>query len=511
MRRRTALALPVVVTAAAGGAAVGLAARRDAVLAAPPATAPVPGRGGEGPAGRVEFEVHDADGRLLDFAAVRRVQSAGTGQDGHDDVLVDAQDLRVLVPWPLEEGPSFAVQRPAGRVALAMAWPTSAGYGQLVVDLPPPGRYGFTLVAAAQAVAELEAQLAARPGHRPSAAVTGALERARDLLARVRSATGAGQRGALGTRALDAAVGGQLRLLREHGREEALRRGAAGDVQRGVTFEDPSRHDALASVRELTGGDPRTGWVRLVFDAERGARSYAADVAAVRAAGLHVVGQFLDSSQLAGVDGPAWRARVAEYVGALPQVEEWEVGNEVNGAWTGEGSAAKALWAARHVKQNSGARTLLTLYWQMGEGEPEESVFTWAARHLPAAAVGDVDDIGLSVYPEDHPLGATLDRVLTTLHRAYPDQQLLVSELGYGAADLSGRWWFGSPDDVGAGRVAVAAFHGDAAFGYPFSRGGVFWWYYLTEAVAPSPLRAALAAPRPRAVQRRARSVRGRR
>jgi len=474
------------------------------------ATTDAVGEGGAGPAGRVEFEVDDASGTVLDFAAVRRVQSNGAGEDGEDDALLDAHDLGVLVPWPMQAGgPSFAVDRPAGDVTLSLAWPTSAGYQQLLVDLPPPGRYVFTTVAAAQAVAEAQRQLARRPAYRPSAAVTQALTDAQALLTRAAGLGSTSAQGALGAQALDAAVRAQLLLQAESGRVAAAT-GAVGSGAPvlGVTFDDPARHDALPAVSALAATAGRPGWVRLVFDPQRGAASYAADVAAVRAAGLHVLGQFVDSSELAGVDVATWRARVVDYVATLPQVEEWEVGNEVNGEFAGPDAAAKTLWAARYVKQHSPARTLVTLYWQLGEGEPSESVFTWARENLPAAAAGDVDDLGLSVYPQDHPLGASLDRVVDTLHRTYPAQRVLITELGYGSPDLQGPWWFGSATDVDAGRLAVARFYSDAVQALPGTGGGTFWWYFLQQALPPSPLYAALTVQGPPAVGRGARAVR---
>lgn len=414
-------------------------------------------------AGRLEFDVHDLDGRLLTWAEFRARQSNGAGEDGYGDVLVDRSTLRVVTPWPLEPGTgTFALERPEGDIALALAWPTGDGYGQLLLDLPAPGRHDFGELAARQAATELDRQLRDRPGYAPSPEVAGVLAAARGAL----------DSGGF-VRAHDELVRGQLLVQEEFGRGRAR----TGSPVVGVTFDDPGRRDALAPARELAGSG--TPWVRFVFDLTEGPQAYAEDVAAARAAGVHVLGQFLDSSQLAQVDVPRWRARVQAYVAGLPDVEWWEVGNEVNGAWTGSDVAVKTLWAARHVRENSSARTLVTFYWQLGEGEPEESLFTWAAEHLPDEALDDVDDLGLSVYPQEHPLGASLERVLRTLRAAYPGKRLLISELGYGAPDLQELWWWGARDDLRAGRAAVARFYAAACQGA--ADGGTFWWYFLQD------------------------------
>ncbi|WP_369069721.1 hypothetical protein [Kineococcus terrestris] len=450
------------------------------------------------PAGRVEFSVHDADGRLLDLAAVRDLQSAGTGEDGEDDLLLDGDDLTVVSAWPVEPGrTSFAVERPAGDVTLATAWPSASGYVALLLDLPAPGSYEFTTLIAQQALDDLDGQLSRRPGPVPTA-VEREHQRARELRAAALAAPDAAREGALSARAFDAAVAAQVQLL---GGPAAV---PAPGRQVAVTFEDPSRHDALAGVRDLAGDGAREPWVRLVFDAARPASSYRADVAAARAAGVHVLGQFLDSTQSDAVDAAGWRRRVAEYVAALPGVQAWEVGNEVNGGWVVPDAAERAVWAARYVKENSTARTVLTLYWQLGEDDPADSLFQWAADHLPAADLADVDDLALSVYPEEHPLGPAVDRVLRTLHRAYPDQRLLVGELGYGGPDLEPRWWWGSRD-AAAGKVETARWYSAVAASHPLTGGGTYWWYYLDDALPPSPVWAALAGRVPGAVARRAR------
>jgi hypothetical protein len=225
------------------------------------------------------------------------------------------------------------------------------------------------------------------------------------------------------------------------------------------------------------------GWVRIVFDRGEPARYYASEVNTAHQVGLRVVGQILDSSDMKALTLAGWQKRVQSYVATLPTVDEWEIGNEVNGNWLGTQVPDKIAYAAAYVKAHTSARTLVTLYRQLGEDDAAHSMFTWAKAHLTGSTLADIDDIGLSVYPEDHPMGVALDRVFTTLHRLYPAQRLMITELGYWSADLGHTWWYGSPTDpTGAGRLTVADLYQTAALGYPYAGGGTFWWYYLEEA-----------------------------
>lgn len=435
------------------------------------------------------------NGNPLSWKEFRQIQENGHGGDGDNDLLVEPDTLIVHREQPLYPVDGVpALDRPAGPAALSLAWPTSDGYSTLILDLPGPGSYVFNLLAARSAVAELETQLAARPGYAPGPAFRTARGSARDELALAESAPTPSLRAVHGTRAYEAAVHAQLLLLKEFGTQyAAAHRGAVRPVW-GVTFDSTAGVAAgIASARAMLHGRAGDGWVRIVFDREQPASSYRDVVAQVRAAGLHVVGQFVDSSDLARVGQAAWERRVAEYVTTLPLVQEWEVGNEVNGSWLGGAVTDKVRYAAAYVKAHTDARTLLTLYWQLGEDDAAHSVFTWVDRRLDPDLLRSVDDVGLSVYPGEHPLGAAFDRVFRTLHRRLPAQHLLVSELGYGSPDLDRTWWWGSPSDVDAGQAAVADLYSRAALGYPYSRGGPYWWYFLTEGAPGSPVWSAIA------------------
>lgn len=444
----------------------------------------------------VVLEVHDRAGRRLGWDAFRRLQQNGRGEAGDNDVLLDPQHLTVIEAGPLYSANGKgdgdpAVEWPGRPAALALAWPTSHGYSNLIVDLPGPGRYDLGLLAAQQASASLERALAARPQYRPSPAFRRARRRTTALLDEGRNADRR-RRGALGAQALDSAVGATLRLLTEYGIQRARRTGS-GELHWGFTLDSvQDARRALTSVAELAPGN---GWVRIVFDRAEPPESYRAAVDLAHSLGVRVTGQILDSSQMKDVPVAAWRDRVTRYITALPAVDAWEVGNEVNGTWLGRDVVAKVAYAARYVREHTRARTLLTLYWQLGEEEPRSSMFEWASHHLSPELLRDIDDIGISLYPEDHPMGLAMDRVFMTLHARFPSQRLLISELGYWSPDLGHTWWWGSRSNPkNRGRVAVASLYQSAVLGYPYSGGGTYWWYYRQEALGPTALRRTLAA-----------------
>ncbi|MDQ6873936.1 MAG: Tat pathway signal sequence [Actinomycetota bacterium] len=474
-----------------------------ACLAAPIADGLTGPRVAHAATNQLTLHAYDSAGQRLPWSAFRRLQENGKGAAGDNDTLVDPVTLQVVRMWPLASSGGAAgdpvIALPATRSSLAMAWPTSDGYSNLIIDLPATGgTYVFNLFAARQVVGDLDAAVAARPWYTPSADFSAASATAHDRLAAAKVAAAESQRGALGAQALDAAVHAQTLLLSEAGTQYARsHRGSLPPAQWGVTFDDISGgSSALATVSQLVQGSSVDGWVRIVFDRSEPAGYYAAEVTGAHQAGLHVLGQILDSSDMAAVSLSAWQTRVQSYVAALPSVDEWEIGNEVNGNWLGGSVAAKVAYAATYVKAHTSARTMLTLYWQLGEDNASDSMFTWAAANLAASTRAAVDDIGLSLYPEDHPMGAAFDRVMTTLHAAFPAQRLLVTELGYWSADLGHTWWWGSQSaPTTTGRLAVARLYQTAGLGYSYAGGGGYWWYYLTEALPTStPLWGTLAA-----------------
>ena len=101
--------------------------------------------------GDVILHAYRSDGALLDFAAFRDRQSNGAGESGYDDVLLNSESLTVAQFAPLEEAEEATAKLAlpgAGPYTLALSWPTSHGYSALLADLPGPGTYDLTELAA---------------------------------------------------------------------------------------------------------------------------------------------------------------------------------------------------------------------------------------------------------------------------------------------------------------------------------------------------------------------------
>ena len=438
---------------------------------------------GPGRSDVVILRVYDGAGQLLAWEQFRDLQSNGAGDDGHNDALLDAGSLQVTEAGPLyPDGGGVALDAPAGAL-LALAWPSADGYSQLLLPVPPPGTYSFNLLAARQAVSALRALRGAHPDEAPATAAADSAATAEAELARAEATADEASAAVAATRAYDAAVHAQVTLLQQYGT------GRAASLRRGVTLDELPDAAILQRARAVVGDG---GWVRLVLDPDTPLREYAAPVAAAHRLGLRVLALPVDSSEMAALDGAAWRSRITAAVAALPDVDEWEAGNEVNGDWLGTDVAARVAWAVDHVHEHTAASVLVTLYWQLGEGEPENALFNWLAAH--PEAVARADDVGLSIYPEEHPLGAATDAVLTRLHAVLPGRTLVVSELGYGSADLQPIWWWGDRTDRDAGRAAVASLYTLAPAGHASVGGGPFWWYFAQDAGAGTPLLQALRA-----------------
>ena len=437
----------------------------------------------ESSAGVARLDVVDSSGSLLDLDGLRRIQSNGAGEDGWDDQLLSTDTLEVLAHAPLYEDDeaSAAVDLPDGGPAtLTLSWPTSHGYSALMADIPGPGRYSLAELAA-RALHERQAPRLDSLGPAARAEVQSLRDDAATALDACSSASDPAERASRGAEALEAAAGAQLAL------DEACQALAPADAVVGVTFTQPPDAAQVSQAVGIGEGRRRTA-VRIVVDDASDSGELDAwrqTVTALHDAGALALVQVCDSQMMATFSDEAWHQRVGALIAALPEADAWEVGNELGGSWLGDDAVDRTLRAARAVRADpatAAATTVVTLYYQLGQESEESSVLTWAGSELSPELLGLTDVLGLSVYPQLHPLGTGADRVLTALAEAFPDQRLALTELGYGGDDLdSGPWWFGSQQDTAAARTAVARHLTSAALGRERSWGAPFWWYYLQD------------------------------
>lgn len=421
------------------------------------------------------------DGEPLTLERVRAIQSAGRGEDGYDDALLDATTLEVIAIGPLYEADgAILVDVPQGRdCALCLSWPTSQGYSALIADLPRQGS-AEVLALAARGLHARQAELLSALGDRSGAgarawSAASALEAARAAHETTQTVIDSGAGDEQGARLLELASTAQIAV------DTALISAAPTDALIGATLtEAPSAGQRDAVVAATSSGGK--GAARLVLD-DVSAPALAAwrqTADALQGAGIHVMGQICDSEGMAALSDSDFDERVDAVLTALPGLDSWEVGNEIGGDWLGEDPVGRATRAARAVKERTGALTVLTLYYQLGQAEADGALFNVAASLAGSELMGLVDVVGISVYPQSHPLGTAADRVMSALAARFPDKRVAVTELGYGGEDLDGGpWWFGSHDDTAAARSALIAQVTGAALGRPQAWGAPFWWYFL--------------------------------
>jgi hypothetical protein len=455
-------------------------------------------------------------------------------------------------------------------VSLAVAWPTSGGYySTVILDIQRRDErhefwetvrergedflvFNFNLVAAREAVESLEQMLRKRTDqvssgadnfevvYHPSASFTQQFEQSKRLLDQALRATNPNDKGKWGAQAFDAAVAATLTLLREYGVQYARARKADPHLkpsrtpQWGVTFEldDPSHDmtDAVRSVSRMLENSQEDGWIRLIFSKDD-PKAYMPLIKKAHELGLHVLGQLRDSKSISGIHRLDWQRYVRNYVDTLSNtkrgewlidgeviarpgecnVDEWEVGNEVNGEWVVKSDPDGILrsgeyidYALGYIKQDQSRRVLLTLYWQIGNFEDRKfSMFEWLQQTFKDPKMplynkqSQFDDIGVSLYPDKTPMGIAFDRVIETLRDFFPDphQRIMITELGYwpersseSICEYGHIWRLGGIPKV-ADRDAdrdrmrgeVAQFYQAATMGYPYTGGGPYWWYYLQE------------------------------
>jgi hypothetical protein len=462
------------------------------VLLAAPA-----GGGSVARAGTILLDAYDASGAPLDFTQVIQISSAapkGWRNDAtyriDDGTIVAAQAL-----YAVSGQAAFDVS--GGAVGLTLAWRTDhTGYSTLFLDNGGAGFSGSATVnltyrAALDYRVKLDAARARRPGFVPSARYAALDQQAADLLASATSAGDEPTRGALGQRALDCLAQCFELLLHDSGLARA-RTLPHGGGWWGVTVDRIDQYPqvvaSVSSLVENVAGDAR---MRIVFDEGVPATDYDGIVSAALAAGIVVVGQILDSSAMADLTLAQFQARVREYVDHFPQIAVWEIGNEVNGEWLGPQVREKIEYAASYVKAADPSDvTMLTFYWQMGTaGAPQNALFQWIHDNVQASLTSDVDVVALSTWVGDAPLGLAFDEVFERLHALFPAQKLAIGELGYWSPGTTRAWWWRSQDNPTTDvRQAFAAQMYDASFAFPYSVGGVFWWYYYTEMFGQTPL-----------------------
>lgn len=235
---------------------------------------------------------------------------------------------------------------------------------------------------------------------------------------------------------------------------------------------------------------PHMPTVRVVFDENVPPSEYTRWIAEISPV-AYVMGELLDSYYLKKVTVAQYKTRVAAYLKAFPNLDLWEVGNEIGGNWTGPytDTAAKVI-AAHDLVKNAGQRSVLTLWensWgpdHCGDGPAELTPQQWSAKYLPALVRATFDYVLLSWYPtlcvkvpDIMVPAATVRAEAEALHALFPN-----ARIGFGEIGLPKR----ATASTLARAQSIAAYYYQLQIDLPYWCAGCFWWYWAKDAVPSS-------------------------
>jgi len=249
----------------------------------------------------------------------------------------------------------------------------------------------------------------------------------------------------------------------------------------GVTIDNIGQIKTIVSAERKLPDRPTT---RVYFNVSEPASYYRVAVSDVDSVG-NVMGELLDSSDAAHITTSAFQTRVESYLSTLGSaVTIWEIGNEVNGNWTGPYSdgSAKLTEAYADVAAR-GATTALTLYANefasdnCGDGVSELTPVQYSEQYVPASVRDGLGDVFESYYPTQcqntYPTNAQVATEMQQLHALYPNALLGFGEIGL-------------PHPATKRKLATAERVMSWAYGLnpglPYYVGGYFWWYARQDA-----------------------------
>jgi hypothetical protein len=306
-------------------------------------------------------------------------------------------------------------------------------------------------------------------------------------------------KGREGQRALDLFAVAYDALLAEHGPQRAIAQASSGLPWLGANIESTSNY---AATLDLAAGLTQPyGWVRLVFPVSARPADWAPLVNYAKNKGLKILGQPVPAEDEPALSREQYRERFREFITAFPQIDAWEAGDQVNGAWHSAGMGAKLADAVAEIEALAPARpVVLNLLHQINTEAPEYSMFTWVASNLSPALRGKFDLVLVSLYPSQAPSGMFYDQLMETTRAAFPGKKIGLGEIGYGSPGEQLWWCYDEADPAGAARRAVAAQYYPAMFDFAGSTGGGFWWNFAAEFPGDPALQAVLSGLRDRLV-----------
>jgi hypothetical protein len=241
----------------------------------------------------------------------------------------------------------------------------------------------------------------------------------------------------------------------------------------GVTADSVGNlNDIVTGARAL----PEMPVTRVYFNVKARATSYVTAVRAMRPTS-YIMGELLDSSDSRRISTSSYTTRVKSYLSALgSSVDVWEIGNEVNGNWTGRYRTVESKLTDGYGDVASvGGRSALTLYYNVGcgDGPRELDPISFSQKYVPAAVRDGLDYVLLSYYEGNcngiRPTAATWTAYFARLHTLYPRAQVGFGEIGMDRPATG--------QSLGTARSIMDSYYG-LDITLPYYVGGYFWWYY---------------------------------
>lgn len=206
----------------------------------------------------------------------------------------------------------------------------------------------------------------------------------------------------------------------------------AADRVIGVTVDDISNlNDIVESLQKL----PQRVTVRLVFNLPFAPDVYRDAVKQISKV-ADILGQPADSVYVAKLSLAQYGKRFEDFLVAFPEIELWEIGNEINGHWLGTGVPEK-LDAAFDLVKGAGRKAVVVPYWNTDNCKDKNGIWLpWLAKNVSNKVKAGADYVLVSVYGMDcdgpEPTATEITAFYQQLGVMFPNAKLGLGEIGAG-------------------------------------------------------------------------------
>jgi hypothetical protein len=471
----------------------------------------------------VEIRAADEAGKVLDRAGLERRLLRADAKEGARlappfwAIPLDGKSPRARVSFE-QHASSVTATWAGGPARFEFLWPVEGdGYNEVSADNDGHGFSDGAVVLIIEETARTQYRGYREswkrrttdwsPAYSPGPRAKELAEDAKDAVADAEKEEKPEARAAAFSKSLTATAASWEKMLFEHGQQTARDDRFSRRQRFGLTLDESilrrlAELDWIARATAESG----TGWIRLVFRANpedftyaslRSFNEYDAVVAAFAKRGIKIMGGVLDTAQWPATLSPAQYAeRVKNIVlHYKDRIGSWEIGSELNGDWFGGASSrlssdavfdiyAAGSRAARESEPE--AELVATLYhWDSAAPDEAHTLAGWLARYGRRGFTDTADLFGVELFPEDSPVGMSLERDFDLLAEAAPRKKVMLSSFGYVEKDaLRGYWWL-SPDDVDGARADLVTFYTTASCAMRESLCGGFWWQTLDQMFPP--------------------------